>query len=41
MAYRQEELVSEIISESGVLDDRHPQSHHKRSHKVQDLRTAT
>ena len=41
MAYRQEELVSEIIGDSGVLDDRHPQSHHKRSHKVQNIRTAT
>ena len=41
MAYRQEELVSEIISESGVLDDRRPHSHHKRSHRVQNIRTTT
>jgi 5,10-methylenetetrahydrofolate reductase len=41
MAYRQEELVSEIISDSGVLDDRHPHSHHKRTQKVQNIRTAT
>ena len=45
MAYRQEELVSEIISESGVLGDRRPHPHHKRAQRahtiVQNVRTAT
>ena len=45
MAYRQEELVSEIISESGVLGDRRPHPHQKRAQRahsiVQDVRTAT
>ncbi|MFQ5783738.1 MAG: methylenetetrahydrofolate reductase [Alphaproteobacteria bacterium] len=45
MAYRQEELVSEIISESGVLEGRRPQHPFKRGLRVQNkaqrLRTAT
>jgi 5,10-methylenetetrahydrofolate reductase len=48
MAYRQEELVSEIIGESGVLGDRHPHAHHKRAQRahgivqtIQTVRTAT
>ena len=45
MAYRQEELVSEIISESGVLGDRRPHAHHKRTQRahgiVQNVGTAT
>ena len=31
MAYRQEELVSEIIIESGVLGGRRPHDHHRRT----------
>ena len=33
MAYRQEELVSEIITESGVRSGRRPHDHHKRAQK--------
>ena len=42
MAYRQEELVSEIIGESGVRSGRHPHEHHKRAKKAHEkiLRTA-
>ncbi len=34
MAYRQEEMVSEIIGESGVRADRRPPDHHKRARKA-------
>ncbi len=37
MAYRQEELVSEIIGESGVLGDRHPHPHHKRAQRARSI----
>ncbi len=37
MAYRQEELVSEIIGESGVLGDRHPHPHHKRAQRAHSI----
>jgi 5,10-methylenetetrahydrofolate reductase len=36
MAYRQEELVSEIITDSGVLGDRRPHGHHKRARKARE-----
>ncbi len=43
MAYRQEEMVSEIIVESGVLDGRRPRDHHKRARKTpeKNMRIAT
>ncbi len=43
MAYRQEEMVSEIIVESGVLGGRRPHGHHKRAQKAHEriARTAT
>ena len=43
MAYRQDEMVSEIIVESGVLGGRRPHDHHKRAQRALDriVRTAT
>ncbi len=40
MAYRQEELVNEIISDSGVLQGRRPQHPLKRGYRTPKLRTA-
>jgi len=37
MAYRQEELVSEIITQSGVLHGRRPQHPGKRAHRPSNV----